>query len=113
MLASCRNTFNIQVDADRLEFIFLNQRKWVEADKYPVFTLLGQSLGSIVLGFEALLKFQPDIYLDTMGELRINKDESFISTSTSVLSSRLRLHLSSFQVHWSLQSRFIYALSNN
>lgn len=30
--------------------------------------MLGQSIGSIILGFEALLKFQPDIYLDTMGE---------------------------------------------
>jgi alpha-1,2-mannosyltransferase len=32
-----------------------------------MFTLLGQSLGSMVLGFEALLKFQPDIFMDTMG----------------------------------------------
>jgi alpha-1,2-mannosyltransferase len=31
-------------------------------------TLLGQSIGSMILGFEALLKFQPDIYLDTMGK---------------------------------------------
>jgi alpha-1,2-mannosyltransferase len=39
----------------------------VEAEKYPMFTLLFQSLGSMVLGFEALIKFQPDIYIDTMG----------------------------------------------
>jgi alpha-1,2-mannosyltransferase len=68
MISKCRNNFNIQIDPDRLEFVFLNQRKWVEAEKYPVMTLLGQSIGSIVLGFEALLKFQPDIFLDTMGE---------------------------------------------
>lgn len=67
ILSKCRNNFNITVDPDRLEFIYLNQRKWVEAEKYPIFTLLGQSLGSMVLGFEALLKFQPDIFMDTMG----------------------------------------------
>lgn len=67
ILSKCKNNFNISLDAKRVDFIFLNQRKWVEADKYPYFTLLGQSMGSIVLAFEALLKFQPDIYLDTMG----------------------------------------------
>lgn len=70
MISKCRNNFNIQVDPKRIEFVFLNQRRWVEADRYPVMTLLGQSLGSVILGFEALLKFQPDIYLDTMGEFR-------------------------------------------
>ena len=50
-----------------MEFVFLERRKWVEASPYPYFTLLGQSLGSLVLGFEALMKFVPDIYIDTMG----------------------------------------------
>lgn len=50
-----------------VEFVFLKRRMWVEARPYPIFTLLGQSVGSLVLGLEALLKFVPDIYLDTMG----------------------------------------------
>lgn len=33
-----------------VEFIYLKQRAWVEASRYPAFTLLGQSLGSLVLG---------------------------------------------------------------
>ena len=33
-----------------VEFIFLRTRHWVEASKYPVLTLLGQSVGSLVLG---------------------------------------------------------------
>lgn len=69
ILSKCRNNFNIIVDPKRLEIIYLKKRSWVDASKYPRFTLLGQSLGSIVLAFEALLKFQPDVYLDTMGEL--------------------------------------------
>lgn len=68
ILSKCRNNFNIHIDPERLEFVFLKLRKFVEAEKYPVLTLLGQSIGSIVLGFEALLKLQPDIYIDTMGE---------------------------------------------
>eukprot|EP01126_Amoeba_proteus_P006316 TRINITY_DN12204_c0_g2_i1.p1 TRINITY_DN12204_c0_g2~~TRINITY_DN12204_c0_g2_i1.p1 ORF type:complete len:354 (+),score=60.14 TRINITY_DN12204_c0_g2_i1:425-1486(+) len=34
---------------------------------WPRFTILGQSIGSMVLGFEALFKECPDVYLDTMG----------------------------------------------
>jgi len=32
-----------------------------------MFTLLGQSIGSMILGFEALMRFIPDIYIDSMG----------------------------------------------
>ncbi|KAI1291756.1 GDP-Man:Man(3)GlcNAc(2)-PP-Dol alpha-1,2-mannosyltransferase [Halotydeus destructor] len=49
------------------KFVFLTTRSWVEASRYPVFTLLGQSLGSLILAVEALFKFVPDIYLETMG----------------------------------------------
>ncbi|XP_011493960.1 PREDICTED: GDP-Man:Man(3)GlcNAc(2)-PP-Dol alpha-1,2-mannosyltransferase isoform X2 [Ceratosolen solmsi marchali] len=42
-------------------------RKWVETKNYPYFTLLGQSLGSLWLGYEALTLLQPDIFIDTMG----------------------------------------------
>lgn len=34
---------------------------------YPYFTLLGQSLGSVWLGIEAINGLLPDIYIDTMG----------------------------------------------
>ncbi|KAF2896348.1 hypothetical protein ILUMI_09811 [Ignelater luminosus] len=59
---------NLDVKIDRnVKFIYLHKRKWVEAEKYPYFTLLGQSLGSIYLGFEALTQLNPDIYIDTTG----------------------------------------------
>lgn len=51
----------------QVEFIFLRHRGWVEACKYPCFTLLGQSLGSVVLGWEAIIGYVPDIYIDSMG----------------------------------------------
>lgn len=58
--------FNIQVK-DTVKFVYLHRRNWVEAMKYPYFTLLGQSLGSMWLAMEALGQLQPDIFIDTMG----------------------------------------------
>ncbi|KRG06812.1 GDP-Man:Man(3)GlcNAc(2)-PP-Dol alpha-1,2-mannosyltransferase isoform X1 [Drosophila mojavensis] len=67
ILQKAKNVFNITLEAEQITFVYLKQRQWVEARKYPHFTLLGQSLGSIVLGLEAICKFPPDIFIDTMG----------------------------------------------
>lgn len=67
ILQKAKNTFNVSIDKKDVEFIFLNRRRWVEAERYPHFTLLGQSLGSVFLGIEALSKHPPDIFIDTMG----------------------------------------------
>jgi alpha-1,2-mannosyltransferase len=45
----------------------LERRKWVEAKTYPRFTIIGQSLGSMILAWEALSKLTPLIFLDTSG----------------------------------------------
>ncbi|XP_020523601.1 GDP-Man:Man(3)GlcNAc(2)-PP-Dol alpha-1,2-mannosyltransferase isoform X2 [Amborella trichopoda] len=45
----------------------LHKRKWVEERTYPHFTMIGQSLGSIYLSWEALNKFTPLFYFDTSG----------------------------------------------
>lgn len=58
--------FNIKL-THPVKFVFLEKRYLVEASLYPHFTLLGQSLGSVFLGWEALLKCVPDIYIDSMG----------------------------------------------
>lgn len=62
ILTKARNTFNVAVNEDKVDFVFLTRRNWVEAEKYPYFTLLGQSLGSVWLGLEALLKHQPGMF---------------------------------------------------
>ena len=70
ILMKANQRFNISLPRtgpNDLQFVYLRRRWMVEAGPYPVFTLLGQSFGSIILGFEALLKFIPDIYIDTMG----------------------------------------------
>lgn len=66
ILSKAEQRFNLKLSSD-IEFIYLHKRSFVEAANYPHFTILGQSLGSIRLGFEALTAFLPDIYIDTMG----------------------------------------------
>lgn len=67
MILNARNMFNITVDRANIDFVYLHKRPWIEAEHYPRFTLLGQSLGSMVLAMEALFKYQPDVFIDTMG----------------------------------------------
>ncbi|KAL1917360.1 uncharacterized protein VTP21DRAFT_5016 [Calcarisporiella thermophila] len=67
IISRAKERFNIELDTDRIVFVFLQGRKWVEDKRYPRFTLLGQALGSMVLGWEALNLLVPDIYFDTMG----------------------------------------------
>jgi len=66
ILSKAFNTFGIKVER-KVHFVYLRSRFFVEAKNYPVLTLLGQSLGSVALGLEALLRCSPDIYIDTMG----------------------------------------------
>ncbi|XWS56752.1 hypothetical protein CRYUN_Cryun09bG0112400 [Craigia yunnanensis] len=47
--------------------VHLNKRKWIEETTYPHFTMIGQSLGSVYLSWEALSKFTPLYYFDTSG----------------------------------------------
>lgn len=49
------------------QVIHLNKRKWIEERTYPHFTMIGQSLGSVYLAWEALRKFTPFYFLDTSG----------------------------------------------
>ncbi|RUS33670.1 ALG11 protein [Jimgerdemannia flammicorona] len=59
--------FNIELDPRTISFESLFRRGWVEESRYPCFTLLGQSLGSLILGWEAINTVIPDLFFDTMG----------------------------------------------
>lgn len=67
ILQKALDTFNIVVDARRVQFVFLKNRYWVEAGYYRNFTLMMQSIGSVMLALEALCTAQPDVFIDTMG----------------------------------------------
>jgi len=62
-----QNRFNIPLHAPKLHFLYLSTRQYVLASTWPHFTLLGQSLGSLVLAYDAFSLLVPDIFLDTMG----------------------------------------------
>ena len=67
MVESVRNKFGLQIQKASLHFVYLTKRRWVLASTWPHFTLLGQSLGSIGLAFDALTLLVPDVFVDTMG----------------------------------------------
>ncbi|XP_053236540.1 GDP-Man:Man(3)GlcNAc(2)-PP-Dol alpha-1,2-mannosyltransferase [Podarcis raffonei] len=66
ILEGAYRRFNIRLNQP-VKFVFLRRRYLVEASLYPHFTLLGQSLGSVFLGWEALVNCVPDVYIDSMG----------------------------------------------
>ncbi|XP_075872601.1 GDP-Man:Man(3)GlcNAc(2)-PP-Dol alpha-1,2-mannosyltransferase [Nelusetta ayraudi] len=66
ILEGARRRFNIALPRP-VHFVFLQHRVLVEPSLFPHFTLLGQSVGSIFLGWEALVKVVPDLYVDSMG----------------------------------------------
>ncbi|XP_038722849.1 GDP-Man:Man(3)GlcNAc(2)-PP-Dol alpha-1,2-mannosyltransferase-like [Tripterygium wilfordii] len=47
--------------------VHLYKRKWIEETTYPHFTMIGQSLGSVYLSWEALCNLTPLYYFDTSG----------------------------------------------
>ena len=59
--------FDIQLSRQRVHFVYLRSRRLVEASCWPRLTILFQSLGSCVLGLEALFAFVPHLYIDSMG----------------------------------------------
>ncbi|XP_050305996.1 GDP-Man:Man(3)GlcNAc(2)-PP-Dol alpha-1,2-mannosyltransferase [Anthonomus grandis grandis] len=62
-----KNSLNVDIKSDRVKFIYLTRRRWVEASMFPIFTLLGQCIGSMWLGLEAISLINPDIFIETTG----------------------------------------------
>lgn len=67
ILKRVKERFNIHLYPPTVHFLYLSTRNWVLASTWPRFTLLGQSLGSLVLAFDAFTLLVPDIFIDTMG----------------------------------------------
>jgi alpha-1,2-mannosyltransferase len=51
----------------QIEFVRLSCRRWIEPRCYPVATLLGQSLGSLLIAMEAVWRCHPKVLVDTTG----------------------------------------------
>ena len=60
ILRKVKKNLNVQVGSN-LQFVYLTKRKYVEPHMYPMFTLLGQNLGSVHLGYEAIKQLVPGV----------------------------------------------------
>lgn len=67
ILGKASSRFGISIDESRVALVPLARRWMVEHTAWTHFTLLGQSYGSVWLGFEALSQLIPDVWVDTMG----------------------------------------------
>ena len=69
ILAGVRDSFRIDVTnyADRISFLCIRTVTMLDAKWYPIATMLFQSLASVVVGLECVIRLTPDIYCDTMG----------------------------------------------
>ncbi|CAB3402248.1 unnamed protein product [Caenorhabditis bovis] len=67
ILLKARQRFGIELDPTNVEFVPLYLRRLVEADLYPHFTMIIQALMGGVLALEALCRFAPEIFIDSMG----------------------------------------------
>ena len=67
ILEKARSRFNISLQTDRLQFVYLHTRWLLEAKNYPRLTLLGQMFAGLVVGVEALERHCPEWFIDTTG----------------------------------------------
>ncbi|KAK3946443.1 GDP-Man:Man(3)GlcNAc(2)-PP-Dol alpha-1,2-mannosyltransferase [Diplogelasinospora grovesii] len=67
ILARVENRFNIHLHPPTINFLYLSTRHWVLASTWPHFTLAGQSIGSIIMAWDAFSLLVPDVFVDTMG----------------------------------------------
>ncbi|KAI6039650.1 glycosyltransferase family 4 protein [Pisolithus marmoratus] len=63
IITKVKARFAIDLDPSTLLFVYLKSRYLVEDSRWPRFTILGQSLGSIYLAWEAMCEFIPDLYI--------------------------------------------------
>jgi len=67
LLTHLQNRFNIHLHPPTVNFLYLSTRHWVLASTWPHFTLAGQSIGSVIMAWDAFSLLVPDIFVDTMG----------------------------------------------
>jgi glycosyltransferase involved in cell wall biosynthesis len=69
MLDAARKRFGLALtdNTSNLRVVHIASRGLLEAARYPRFTMLGQSIGSMLVAWECLVRFNPDIWVDTTG----------------------------------------------
>jgi alpha-1,2-mannosyltransferase len=75
MIIGAKARFDITLSPSTLHFVFLKSRYMIEDSTWPRFTLLGQSIGSMYLAWEAMSKLIPDLYIGTSHDLYMKQDK--------------------------------------
>ncbi|KAF0301372.1 GDP-Man:Man(3)GlcNAc(2)-PP-Dol alpha-1,2-mannosyltransferase [Amphibalanus amphitrite] len=66
IFARVQQRFGLRVP-DGVRLVRLRSRWLLDPSYYPLLTLLGQAVGSVLVALEALLRLLPDVYIDSMG----------------------------------------------
>ena len=67
ILDRAANRFNVRLSAEDVSFVRIRGKWLVEAASYPMFTMVGQMVGSMIVALVALWVDAPDVFLDTTG----------------------------------------------
>lgn len=67
MLNNVKERFDIDIKPSRIVFLYLTTRHYANATFWPRFTLLGQSIGSLYVAWDAFSLLVPDVFVDTAG----------------------------------------------
>ena len=69
ILSGVARQFDLSIDpaAISVSFVYVSWRGLLDASRYPVFTMLAQSMASMMLAAEALFRGTPDVFVDTTG----------------------------------------------
>ncbi|KAJ2157034.1 asparagine-linked glycosylation protein, partial [Coemansia sp. RSA 552] len=66
LVRNVQSKFGLVIDPERIHVEELTWRWWIDY-KSPRFTILVQSLGSVALAAQAIRRFCPDVFVDTVG----------------------------------------------
>ena len=67
LCGNVKERFDLSIDPNNLKIVPLKTRLLVEASLWKRLTLIGQSLGSMVMAFEGIMRHTPDVLIDSMG----------------------------------------------
>jgi alpha-1,2-mannosyltransferase len=59
--------FGIELNANNMKFLKLKRWAWLEASSWKRFTLIGQSFGSMIVGWEAICLYRPLVLVESVG----------------------------------------------
>ncbi|KAI8893214.1 glycosyltransferase [Globomyces pollinis-pini] len=72
ILNSVESKFGVNIDPARIHFIKLSTWRYLQAKRYPRFTLILSSFGSMIPGLEAMILLKPKIFIESVGYAFIN-----------------------------------------